>query len=174
MTQWGAKIPATSLEELKEHLVEEDDDGKAVKRLFTAIAYKHGQSPAAIEEMYGIPRQNVYQWLDRIEDRGLPDGLYDESKPGRPAKLTDEQFDRFVETLRESPRSVGYDVEVWDPKRARHWLNEQFDIEYTLRHVRRLMTEAGLTWRTARPHHYKADPEEVEEFEDTSQKNSHP
>jgi len=77
--------------------------------------------------------------------------LYDESKPGRPAKLTDEHFARFVETLPESPASVEYDVEVWDSKRARHWLNEQFDIEYTLRHVRRLLTEAGLTWRTARP-----------------------
>jgi len=153
MTRWGGKIYATSLEELKEHLIEEADDAKAVKRLFTAIAYKHGQSPAEIQEMYGIPRQNIYQWLDRIEARGLPDALYDESKPGRPAKLTDEQFDRFVKTLRESPESVGYDVEVWDPKLARDWLNKQFNIEYTLRHVRRLMREDGLTWRTARPEH---------------------
>ena len=56
MTRWGGKIYATSLEELKEHLVEEADDAKAVKRLFTAIAYKHGQSPSEIEEMHRIPR----------------------------------------------------------------------------------------------------------------------
>lgn len=174
MTQWGAKIHETPLGELQEHLVEEDDDGKAVKRLFTAIAYKHGQSPAEIEEMYRIPRQNIYQWLDRIEDRGLPDALYDETKPGRPAKLTEEQFELFVEILREPPESAGYDVAVWDPKRARHWLKEEFDIEYTLRHVRRLMTKAGLSWRTARPHHYEADSEEIEEFENTAQKNSRP
>lgn len=172
MTQWGSKIPETSLEELKDYLVQEDDDGKAVKRLFTAIAYKHGQSPAKMEELYGIPRQNVYQWLDRIEERGLPEALYDESKPGRPARLSEAQVETLEEVLRDSPTAVGYDAEIWDPKLVRHWLEEQFDVEYTLRHVRRLMGEAGLTWRTARPRHYEVDPEEVEEFEDTAQKNS--
>jgi len=56
MTQWGVKIPATSLEELKVHLLEEANHGKAFKQLFAAIAYKHGQSPLEIEEMYRIPR----------------------------------------------------------------------------------------------------------------------
>ena len=172
MTKWGAKIPETSLEELKDYLVEEDDDGKAVKRLFTAIAYKHGQSPAEIENRYGIPRQNVYQWLNRIEERGLPEALYDEPKPGRPPRLTDEQVEKLEAVLRDSPTTVGYDAETWEPTLVRHWLNEQFDVEYTLRHVRRLMGKAGLTWRTARPRHYEYDLEKVAEFEDTAQKNS--
>lgn len=143
MTEWGAKIRDTSLEELREYLAEEED-GKAVKRLVTAIAYKHGQSPAELEKMYDISRQNIYEWLDRIEDRGLPDALYDEPKPGRPSKLTEDQIEQFADTLQKPPGDAGYDIDVWDPKRARHLLNEQFGVEYTRRHVRRLMTKAGL------------------------------
>lgn len=68
MTNWGAKIPDESLEELQERLREVDDDGKAVTRLFTAIADKQGSSPAEIEETYGIFRKNLYLWLGRIEE----------------------------------------------------------------------------------------------------------
>lgn len=143
MTKWGSKLTETSLEELIDHLVEEDDDGKAVKRLFTSIAYKHGQSPAKIEELYGIPRQNVYQWLNRLEERSLPEALYDEPKPGRPSRLTDDQFETLEEVLRASPTEVGYDAKTWEPKLVRDWLKEQFDADYTLRHVRRLMGTAG-------------------------------
>lgn len=170
MTNWGEKIPDVSLEELQEKLREIDDDGKAVKRLFTAIAYKQGSSPAEIEETFGISRKNVYLWLDRIEERGLDDALYDESKPGRPSKLTQEQRNELEETLHESPEDAGYDIQAWTPKFVQHWIKTHFDIEYTLRHVRRLMDELGLSWRTARPEHYEADPEEVAEFQETFKK----
>lgn len=170
MTNWGEKIPDVSLEELQEKLREIDDDGKAVKRLFTAIAYKQGSSPAEIEETYGISRKNVYLWLDRIEERGLDDALYDESRPGRPSKLTKEQRTELEETLHESPEDAGYDIQAWTPKFVQHWIKTHFDIEYTLRHVRRLMDEVGLSWRTARPEHYEADPEEIAEFQETFKK----
>ena len=89
MTSWGGKIPDVTIEELQEKLREIDDDGKAVKRLFTAIAYKQGASPAEIEERYGISRKNIYLWLDRIEEQGLDEALNDEPKPGRQLKLSE-------------------------------------------------------------------------------------
>jgi len=50
-------------------------------------------------------------------------------------------------------------------------VKEKFDVEYSLRHIRRLMDEAGLSWRTARPRHHEADPELQAEFEETVEKN---
>jgi len=32
------------------------------------------------------------------------------------------------------------------------------------------MNKMGLSWRTARPEHYEADPEEVAEFQETFKK----
>lgn len=171
MTEWGGKIPDITVEELQETLAETDDDGKAVKRLMVAIAYKQNQSPAEIEETFGISEKNVYLWLDRFEQRGIEGALYDESKPGRPAKLTDEEFNELEAVLHESPVEAGYDgIQAWSPKFVQHWLKSQFDVKYTLRHIRRLMDDLGLSWRTARPKHYELDPEEVAEFQDTYKK----
>mgnify|MGYP006298125843 CR=1 FL=1 len=170
MTEWGGKIPDLSVEDLQEKLAEIDDDGKAVKRLVAAIAYKQGQSPAEIEETFGISEKNVYMWLDRFEDRGLDDALYDEPKPGRPSKLSDEQLDELQEILHQSPDEAGYDIQAWTPKFVQHWLKTQYGVEYTLRHVRRLMDDAGLSWRTARPEHHELDPEDVAEFQETFKK----
>jgi hypothetical protein len=33
-----------------------------------------------------------------------------------------------------------------------------------------MMREAGLSWRTARPRHYDADPEEEAEYQETVEK----
>jgi len=93
------------------------------------------------------------------------------AKPGRPPKLTDEQFAKLETVLHKSPEDAGYEgIPVWTPKFVQHWLNTQFDVNYTLRHVRRLMDDAGLSWRTARLEHYKADTEEVAEFQETYKK----
>lgn len=170
MTGWGEKIPDLTVEDLQSKLAETDDDGKAVKRLMVAIAYKQGQSPGDIEDTFGISSKNVYVWLDRFEERGLDKALHDEPKPGRPSKLTDDQFDELEAILDKSPEDAGYDVQAWSPKFVQHWLKTQFDIEYTERHIRRLMHDAGLSWRTARPEHFEADPEEIAEFQETYKK----
>lgn len=159
MAEWGGKIPDVTVEELRSKLVETDDDGKAVKRLMSAIAYKQGQSPAEIEETFGISRKNVYVWLDRFEERGLDGALYDEPKPGRPPKLTDEQFEELAAILDNSPRDAGYDEETWTAELVQQWLTTHFGVEYTRRHVRRLMTDPDLSRRTVRSDHDEADPE---------------
>lgn len=171
MTGWGEKIPDLTVDELQERLVETDDDGKAVKRLLAAIAYKQDNSPAEIEETFGISKKNVYLWLDRFEERGLEGALYDEPKPGRPAKLSDDQFNELEAVLHDSPEEAGYEgIQAWTPKFVQHWMKTQFEVEYTLRHVRRLMDDVGLSWRKARPEHYEVDPETVAEFQDTYKK----
>ncbi len=77
--------------------------------------------------------------------------VYDEHRSGRPSKLSDKEHEQFVEALHKSPEEVGLDAPAWSVPLARHYLAEEFDVEYCERHVRRLMTEAGLSWKTARP-----------------------
>ena len=63
------------------------------------------------------------------------------------------------------------DRQAWFPTLVFHHVKEKFDVEYSLRHIRRLMDEAGLSWRTPRPRHHEADPELQAEFEETVEKN---
>lgn len=170
MTKRGGKIKNISENELREH-VEIDTDSKPHWRLVVAIEYKNGLSPAQIEAKYGISKNNVYTWLDRFEERGVKAALHDTPKPGREPKLTDEEWKRFDEHLHTSPEEHGYDYQAWFPVLAHHHLKTEFDVEYCLRHVRRLLDKAGLSWRTARPRHYEADPEKEAEFQETVEKN---
>lgn len=144
MAGWGEKIADISVEELKERLVAEED-GKAVKRLFTAIEYRSGLSPAKIEEKYGIPEGNVYTWLDRFEERGLEDALYDVPKPGKESALTSEEWNQLRAALQKPPEAVGYTADTWTSTLVKDYIETEFDVDYHPRHVRRLMKKAGLS-----------------------------
>lgn len=144
MVKWGEKIPNEELDELKQRLREIDDDGKAVKRLISAIAYKQGFSPAEIEETFGLSKKNVYLWLDRIEDKGLDQALYDRPKPGRPSKLSTEQLRELEAALEESPTNFGYSEETWTPSLVQDWVTSTYNVEYSLRHIRRLMDQLDM------------------------------
>ena len=163
MTEHGTKLSELTLDELTERLADETD-GKAVKRLVAAREYLDGQSPAEIEAKYGWPEQTVYTWLNRLEEVGLDEGLYDEPPPGRPAELTDEQFERFRSAVRQPPDDAGFDSPAWTSALAQEFLRREFDVEFSRRHVRRLLKRAGLSWQTPRPQPPTADAGERETF----------
>ena len=118
-------------------------DGKAVKRLVVAREYLAGRSPSAIEAKYGVPEQTVYDWLDRIEERGLDDALVDDTPPGRQPTLTHEQRREFSRAVDAPPSESGFDSAEWTSTLARQYLRESFGAEFTDRHVRRLLAELG-------------------------------
>jgi len=77
--------------------------------------------------------------LDRFEERGFEAALYDDKSPGREPELTDEQFQKFAETLNQPPDQAGYDEPAWTSALARQHLIAEFDVAYSRRHVQRLM-----------------------------------
>jgi transposase len=170
-TEHGGKLSDTETEELVDQLAEQPDEGQAVMRLVAAREYKAGLSPAQIEDKYGWPEGTIYHWLGYFEERGDDAALVDKPRSGRPRKLTDEQYERFMSELQESPQEFGYDYQAWFPVLAHHHLRSEYDVEYSLRHIRRLLDEAELSWRTARPRHHEADSEKEAEFQETVEKN---
>jgi len=170
MTKHGVKLSEFSPEDIIE-LLQSETDGKAVKRLIVAREYLDGQSPAQISEKFGWPEQTIYTWLDRLESRGLEDGLHDEPPPGRPSKLSDTEFEQFRSALQQPPDEVGFDAPAWSSGLAQEFLRQEFGHDFSRRHVRRLLTRAGLSWQTPRPQPPTADPEEREEFREDLKKN---
>jgi transposase len=169
MTSEGNKIPDLTKRRVRERLTDEADP-KAIKRLTVAREYLDGFFPADIEEKYGWDRQTVYNWLDRFEERGFEAALYDDSRPGRPSELTDDQFEQFAATLQESPQETGYDSPAWSTALAQQYLLEEFDTAFSRRHIRRLMHEAGVSPKRPRPHPASADEDERREYEQTVEK----
>ncbi|MEF8815064.1 MAG: IS630 family transposase [Halovenus sp.] len=153
------------------HVLAEVDDADATERLMAAITYKEidevTQEDAA--ELYGYSEGWASKWFNRLErlsDEPFEEVVYDEPRPGRPTKLTEQEHEQFVEALHEQPEEVGIDAPAWSVPLALRFLRDEFDVEFSERHVRRLMSEAGLSWKTARPEFYKSDERAQEAWEE--------
>ncbi len=162
MTMWGGKLDGVDKEQLRQQLRTETD-AKAVKRLTSALLYRQGNSPAEIEQLLGFPEQTVYDWLDTVAERD-PTALGDLPRPGQSTRLTDDQWTELTATLAASPSEAGYDNPTWTSVLVRDYIAETFDVEYSLAHMYRVLKRAGLSYQTARPHHYKADPAEQQRW----------
>jgi len=148
-----------STEDLRDVLAEVEGK-KPTQRLMVAINYleEDEATMAEIAQRYGYTGPWLSRWLDRLErlvDEPFEQVVYDEQRDGRPSELSDDECEQFVEALHESPDELGLDASAWTVPLARHYLTEEFGVDYSDRHVRRLMSEAGLSWKIARPEYHK-------------------
>jgi transposase len=158
-------------------VLETVNESAAAKRLMAAITYKEiddiTQKEAA--EMYGFSEGWASKWfnrLERLETEPSEAVVYDEPRSGRPSKLSEQEKQQFTEVLHKPPEDVGIDAPAWSVPLARNYLNESFDVEYSDRHVRRLLREAGLSWKTARPEFYKSDERAQEAWKEGFKKSA--
>jgi transposase len=171
-----ASLDNVSTEDLREVLAQVDEK-KPTQRLMAAINYLE-EDDASMEKVagrYGYTGPWLSQWLDRLErlaDEPFEQVVYDEQRDGRPTELSDHEYDQFVEALHKSPEKAGFDAPAWSVPLASAYLRDRFDVEYCDRHVRRLMTEAGLSWKTARPEYYKSDERAQEAWQEGFKKSA--
>lgn len=154
-------LDEVSSERLREVLAEVDDAAVS-QRLMAAITYKEIDevTQKEVATMYGFSEGWASKWfnrLGRLADEPYEDVVYDKPRSGRPEKLSDEQREEFEAVLQHTPVEVGIDAPAWTVPLARTYLEEEFGVEYSNRHIRDLMKEAGLSWKTPRPKFEKAD-----------------
>lgn len=134
------------------------------ERLLVAIIYKRGPSVPMIAEWLDVREQTIYRWFDRLETEPIDEAVRDRQRPGRPPKLADARREEFREIVRRPPTEAGYDQPAWTTGLARRVLNERFDVEYSRRHVRRLLKDAGLSRQPSPPQSAPADGDGRSEF----------
>ena len=171
-----ATLENVSVEDLRQILAEVDD-ADATKRLMAAITYKEMDELTQTEaaELYGFSSSWASKWFNRLErlaDEPFEEVVYDKPREGRPSELSDEEHEQFVEALHQSPEEAGFDAPAWSVPLARHYLIEEFGVEFCERHVRRLISEAGLSWKTARPEYYKSDERAQEAWQEGFKKSA--
>lgn len=129
---------------------------KPTQRLMAAINYREeeGATMAEIAQRYGYTAGWLSRWLDRLDrlaEEPLEDVVYDDRRSGRPSALDPAERDRFVAAVQDGPRAAGFDAEAWTVSLVETYLDAAFDVEYSPRHVRRLLREAGLSPEPAPP-----------------------
>jgi transposase len=142
-------------------------DGKTpTQRVLAAIGRKLGASTEELAELHNVSERTVRNWLRRFQKRPIEQAPYDDSRSGRPPKLSDEDKAEFFADLRLSPEAFGFDQEIWAPSLAHQHLESEYNVEYSLTHIRRLMNEAGLslhnTWSDDSPAKRELDGEFTE------------
>ncbi|MFB6071101.1 MAG: transposase [Halanaeroarchaeum sp.] len=117
------------------------NEKRPTQRLMVAILYKNGPSVPMIADWFDLRPATVYAWFDRIERDPLPDAVYDDPRPGRPAKLTAGQLERLGEALRRPPERTEEDVggSAWNPETVQRYVSEAFGVQYSRRQARRLL-----------------------------------
>jgi transposase len=146
-----ASLDSASIEDLRDALAKVEGK-KPTQRLMATINYleEDGATMAAVAERYGYTGPWLSGWLDRLDrlaDEPVEQVVYDEHRSGRPSELTEQEHEQFVAALEAPPEESGIDAPAWSVPLARCYLRDEFDVEYCERHVRRLMSEAGLSWK---------------------------
>jgi transposase len=165
-----------STEDLREVLAAVEGK-KPTQRLMVAINYleEDDAGMAEVAERYGYTGPWLSGWLDRLErlaDEPFEQVVYDEQRSGRPSDLTEQEREQFEKAINNPPEESGIDAPAWSVSLARYYLREEFDVEYCERHVRRLLSEAGLSWKTARPEYYKSDERAQEAWQEGFKKSA--
>jgi len=144
---------------------------KPTQRLLAAIAYKNGVTQTELAEWYDVQRRTIYSWLKRLDtDESLERAVTDAHRSGRKRKLSEEEQQEFEETVHESPEEVSIDAPAWTPALVQQYLDETYDVEYSIPSCRRLLKEAGLSYQKPRRTAAEADADEQETFREELKK----
>jgi len=159
-----------SVDELQDAL-DNVEKKKPTQRLLAAIAYKNGVTKTELAEWYDVQRRTIYNWLMRLDrDESLEQTVTDANRSGRKRKLSKKERKEFEETVHRSPDEVGLDAPAWTPALVQEYLKETYDVEYSLPSCRRLLKEAGLTFKKPRRKATDSDTEGQKPFYNESTK----
>ena len=109
-------------------------------RALCVLLIAEGHRPNQVAEWLGEHTRTLERWRKRFVDNGL-DGLIDETSPGRPPKLSSEEWKRLRMDLGQPPATYGLDGKKWQGKLLQDHLAGRYGIEFSLRQCQRLLKQ---------------------------------
>jgi len=126
-------------------------------RLHGILLVSHGLGCSQVAKWLGQHPVTIQRWVTRFETAGFA-GLQEGDRPGRPPRLTADQWETVARDLRRSPRDLGYPQTLWDGKLLGHHLATAYDVTLGPRQCQRMFRHLGFRRRKPRPVIAKADP----------------
>lgn len=121
-------------------------------RALCVLLITEGHRPNQVAEWLGEHTRTLERWRKRFVDNGL-EGLMDETSPGRPPKLSNDEWKRLQIDLGRPPADFGLDGRKWQGKLLQTHLATAYGIDFSLRQCQRLLKQ--YRQRPAKPG-YKA------------------
>lgn len=136
-------MDSTSVAELRtaiRHRVQHSRDNRFLYRLFCVLLVAEGHGPQTVADWMGEHARTLERWRKRFQLNGV-DGLFDETSPGRPPKLSAEQVTGVADDLAQPPYVFGFGADQWQGKYLKDHLRRRFDIDISLRQCQRLLKQ---------------------------------
>lgn len=162
MSKGDAFLPGYTLKDL-EALYLREKDSKAKIRLLAAIHRKQGLTYTEIGWRIKYSSMTVRDWLHHMHKEGIH-RRYNKKKPGRPKKLTDEQLEDLKKNFLSPPQAVCLLFLFWTTKLAQSYIEQVYNVSYSLSQVRNILHSMGMACIKPRPRHRKANKKAQEEF----------
>ena len=120
-----------------------------------------GESPEVVIQALGFSRGCIYIWLARYRAGGWG-GLRARALQGRPMKVSPAQMRWVYRTVTgKSPLQYRFEFALWTREMIRILLREQFQLEWSVTSVGRLLQQLGLTCQRPLFRAMEQDPQRV-------------
>jgi transposase len=131
------------------------------RRLEAGWLLQAGQlSHADIARRLGVSRMAVSTWARQLhQHQGDMASLRARPIPGRPARLSVEQWQRVLAILKEGALNAGFETERWTLQRIRAVIVVAFGVHYHAHYLARRLKALG--WSPQQPAVYARERDEV-------------
>jgi transposase len=121
------------------------------RRLTAGRLLQAGQlSQAEIARQMGVSRTAVCTWAKRLQGALQEIScLANRPRPGRPPRLTPEQWQDVLHLLRQGAQTAGFEDARWTLQRVRTLIQHEFSVTYHARYLSRRLKASG--WSVQKP-----------------------
>jgi len=163
------KLSNYSLREIEEpYKIEEDV--RVRERLQLLLHLREGYTQREVAQMIRVSKGKVPFWKQRFESEGF-EGLYDKEGRGRKAELTEEELSMMASAVADGYLMKNGYTRPYKTKDVVKFISDNFNIQYTVRHVRRILQTISFSLQIPRPRHKKRNQEDVNQFKKEFKKN---
>jgi transposase len=155
-------------EELR-RLGREQTSGRMASRMFAIANVLDGLSREDAATHAGMERQCLRDWVHRFNAEGVA-GLADLPRKGRPRRMHEEIEKAFCERVDKGPDGETDKLVRWRRVDLQEWLKSEHTINYHERSIGKILKRLGYSHVSTRPVHPENDPEAMEAFKKTLQK----
>jgi len=143
-----------------------EKNSRAKMRVHVLLLRRQNYTQPEIAEIVRVTQGTVSNICRRFEKNSW-ESIYDKPRKGRPARITRAQ----KEELRAAMQHEFIDGEIrrgWLTKDVKNLLKEKYGINFTQRHIERIMHDLKMSWKVPRPKHKNRDEKAVRTFKKTS------
>jgi putative transposase len=124
--------------DLFDERLKREKDPKVRDRIRMIILLEEGYKQREVARIMRTTERTVYTWKKRYEREGF-EGLKTRKKTGRNRRLSDDDLEDLKRRLKQR--------DYWTTREVRDLIKDVFDVEFTLRHVSRILRKIGMNYQ---------------------------